>query len=168
MRKVLGFTDEVTTCELCGKNPLKGTFAFEDEDGQIKHYGSECINKQFGVDDKKLKSICQKVEVQKDQEFLRGVDQLESKKLLNAILSNNSLRKRYDDARIETFIEKFLSDRLKLFNEFVQPYPHLRDKYKKGTLDDRESILKKIKNADNMFDVRKGNPTSQNSSNTVF
>ena len=38
---LLGITDEVTTCELCGKNPLKRTYVL-DIDGEIVYYGSTC------------------------------------------------------------------------------------------------------------------------------
>ena len=38
---LLGITDEVTTCELCGKNPLKRTYVL-DIDGEIAYYGSTC------------------------------------------------------------------------------------------------------------------------------
>ena len=38
---LLGITDEVTTCELCGKTPLKHTYAL-DIDGETVYYGSTC------------------------------------------------------------------------------------------------------------------------------
>lgn len=45
---VLGTTDDVTTCELCGREDLRGTTALEvlDADGngtgELLHYGSDC------------------------------------------------------------------------------------------------------------------------------
>lgn len=44
MKKVIGFTDSVTTCECCGKKDLKGTFCLEI-DGVELYYGSTCAVK---------------------------------------------------------------------------------------------------------------------------
>lgn len=40
--KFLGVSDEITTCEHCGKQDLKRTIAIETEDGSIVHYGCDC------------------------------------------------------------------------------------------------------------------------------
>jgi hypothetical protein len=43
MVKVLGVTDEVTTCELCGKSKLKCTVVIDLGDGsEPVHYGRDC------------------------------------------------------------------------------------------------------------------------------
>ena len=39
--KILGISDEVTTCECCGKNGLKKTVVLGTETGTV-HYGSDC------------------------------------------------------------------------------------------------------------------------------
>lgn len=46
--KVLGFSDEITTCDCCGKRNLRGTFAIETGAGEILRYGSVCVNKVYG------------------------------------------------------------------------------------------------------------------------
>jgi hypothetical protein len=46
--KVLGFSDEVTVCDCCGKTNLSGTFGVETDDGETLHYGSVCVNKVYG------------------------------------------------------------------------------------------------------------------------
>ena len=46
--KVLGITDEVTTCDCCGKPNLKRTFAIETDSGEILHYGSTCVTRIYG------------------------------------------------------------------------------------------------------------------------
>jgi hypothetical protein len=46
--KILGWVEEVTACDCCGKSPLKGTFAC-DLDGEIVHYGSTCVTRNTGV-----------------------------------------------------------------------------------------------------------------------
>lgn len=46
--KVLGYTDEVTTCDCCGKKNLKGSFCIETDEGAEVYYGSVCVNKVYG------------------------------------------------------------------------------------------------------------------------
>ncbi|MGV9546795.1 hypothetical protein [Streptomyces ardesiacus] len=52
--KVLGTTDDVTTCELCGKQELKGTVALMpldadgNEDGEACYFGVSCAAKAAG------------------------------------------------------------------------------------------------------------------------
>jgi hypothetical protein len=49
MPKILGWTDEVTNCDCCGKIDLSGTFGVELDDGSIVHYGSVCVKRNTGV-----------------------------------------------------------------------------------------------------------------------
>lgn len=42
MLKVLGTTDEITTCDCCGKANLKLTVALESDATGIIHYGRDC------------------------------------------------------------------------------------------------------------------------------
>lgn len=46
--KVLGYTEDHTNCDCCGKSNLRGTFAVETEAGEVLHYGSVCVNKTYG------------------------------------------------------------------------------------------------------------------------
>lgn len=46
--KVLGFNDEITTCDCCGKRNLSGTFAVETDAGDVLRYGSVCVVKTYG------------------------------------------------------------------------------------------------------------------------
>lgn len=47
---VLGSTDEITTCDCCGKPNLKATFAVEiNATGEILHYGSTCVTRNTGI-----------------------------------------------------------------------------------------------------------------------
>ena len=48
LMKVLGTTDEVTTCELCGRSDLKKTVILQDSDGEIVHYGADCAARAAG------------------------------------------------------------------------------------------------------------------------
>jgi len=47
-KRILGFTDEITVCDCCGKADLKGTYAVDFE-GTIAYYGSVCAFKVQGV-----------------------------------------------------------------------------------------------------------------------
>jgi hypothetical protein len=40
--KLLGYTEEVTVCDCCGKSNLACTVALETEIGEIVHYGRTC------------------------------------------------------------------------------------------------------------------------------
>lgn len=42
--KILGVTDEVTTCDWCGKTHLAKTIAVE-VDGQVQYWGCECVKR---------------------------------------------------------------------------------------------------------------------------
>lgn len=52
--RVLGTTDDVTTCELCGREELRGTTVLEALDvegngtGELLHYGSSCAARAAG------------------------------------------------------------------------------------------------------------------------
>lgn len=46
--KVLGFAEEITTCDCCGKRNLRGTFVIETDAGDLLHYGSVCVNRVYG------------------------------------------------------------------------------------------------------------------------
>lgn len=46
--KVLGYTDEVTTCDCCGKTNLRGSFGVETDAGEVLYYGSVCVNRVYG------------------------------------------------------------------------------------------------------------------------
>lgn len=58
MKTIIGYTDQITECECCGKVDLKGTFCLEI-DGVELYYGSVCAFKSHGVtvdEQKKAKS----------------------------------------------------------------------------------------------------------------
>lgn len=43
--KILGLSDEVATCDCCGKKNLKATVALETSGGEIVFYGRDCAGK---------------------------------------------------------------------------------------------------------------------------
>lgn len=54
--KILGFTDEWTECDRCGKNELKGTYSVLIN-GNEYHLGSSCIAKTMDLSDSKGKTF---------------------------------------------------------------------------------------------------------------
>ena len=56
---VLGSTDEVNTCDCCGKSNLKATWAVEMIDapeGGVLYYGSTCVTRNTGKTMKEIRS----------------------------------------------------------------------------------------------------------------
>ncbi len=52
---ILGITDEVTTCDRCGKQNLKSTYLVRDPDTcKIVYLGSDCLLKRFQMTQKQL------------------------------------------------------------------------------------------------------------------
>lgn len=55
-KKILGFTEEITVCDCCGKADLKGTYAI-DWEGTIAYYGSVCAFKVHGATIEEQKEV---------------------------------------------------------------------------------------------------------------
>ena len=53
--QLLGITDEITTCDCCGKSKLKKTFVIKDDNGNINYYGSTCYARIMGIKPKDSK-----------------------------------------------------------------------------------------------------------------
>jgi|694.fasta_scaffold84330_2 hypothetical protein len=53
---ILGFTEEITDCDCCGKSDLKGTYAIS-LNGYISYFGSVCAFKIHAVSYKEQKEI---------------------------------------------------------------------------------------------------------------
>ena len=56
MSKALGTTDEVTTCDCCGKSGLKLTVAVQLDCGEVVHYGTTCAARNTGKTQKQITS----------------------------------------------------------------------------------------------------------------
>lgn len=48
-KTILGYTEDFTSCDCCGRNDLRGTFAVSTEQGDISYYGCVCVNKMMGI-----------------------------------------------------------------------------------------------------------------------
>lgn len=53
---ILGFTDEITECDCCGKHDLKGTYAVS-LNGTISYFGSVCAFKVHAVSYEEQKEV---------------------------------------------------------------------------------------------------------------
>ena len=56
MLKVVGTSDEVTSCECCGKQNLKKTVALMDDEGNVRYYGCNCAAQAICKTGKKITS----------------------------------------------------------------------------------------------------------------
>jgi len=54
--RILGYTEENTNCDLCGKVELKGTYTVEDDNGNTYNLGSSCVKNKFALNQKEFKS----------------------------------------------------------------------------------------------------------------
>lgn len=63
MITVLGFSEDFTVCDRCGKSELKGTWAIENENGDLYRLGSSCIHKRFEMDSEEAKKLIQEFKV---------------------------------------------------------------------------------------------------------
>lgn len=62
MVKFLGTTDDVTTCDCCGKANLKSTVALSIDDSDPVHYGSDCAAQAIGRDVKEVRKETRKAD----------------------------------------------------------------------------------------------------------
>lgn len=66
--KILGFTEDFTVCECCGKKNLKGTFAFKTNEGDVLYWGSSCIKKAYTMDQKEFTAKVKADEIERRNE----------------------------------------------------------------------------------------------------
>ena len=53
---VMGVSDEITTCECCGRAGLKRTVALRFESGDIRNYGCDCAAKALTFGSRRAKA----------------------------------------------------------------------------------------------------------------
>jgi hypothetical protein len=65
--RFLGTTDDVTTCECCGRQDLKSTVALDldGDSGQPTYYGVVCAARALKMDAKSVKSAARKADEDK-------------------------------------------------------------------------------------------------------
>ena len=71
--RILGLTEEMTTCDRCGKTELKGTYAVEDDSGMIYYLGSTCVKKRYQMNTKqfnlKIKECAKQIKINAQEEY---------------------------------------------------------------------------------------------------
>lgn len=109
MKKIIGFTDSVTTCECCGKTDLKGTFCLEIDDIEL-YYGSTCAFKSHGLsleDQKELKSAFSK-EQKNEKLYVKHIQPIKDR-----------LKIRIESTFVTTVYDDLTENSKKIYNEFV-------------------------------------------------
>jgi hypothetical protein len=69
----LGTTDEVTTCDCCGRANLKKTIALLVNDFPV-YYGSACAENALGRPNYEIKRATKHADKMKNPEYARGVN----------------------------------------------------------------------------------------------
>jgi len=58
--KVLGYTENVTICDRCGKHELKGTYAVDTPENGIIYMGSTCVGRRMEYNAKEVRAFISK------------------------------------------------------------------------------------------------------------
>jgi hypothetical protein len=87
--KALYITDEITTCECCGRSELKATVAMQLNDGGILFYGRTCAARNSGKDQQQIKK-----EVRAELEAAHGrtMNQLADMRRTGVVLTRQVMR----------------------------------------------------------------------------
>ena len=84
--QALYITDEITTCECCGRSELKATVAMQLSDGGILFYGRTCAARNSG---KTSKQIRQEVFAEKARQQTRQIKMASNAKAYAAWQADN-------------------------------------------------------------------------------
>jgi hypothetical protein len=71
--KALYITDEINTCDCCGRTELKATVAMQLSDGGILHYGRTCAARNSG---KTSQQLTKEIRTERDMAHGRTMNQL--------------------------------------------------------------------------------------------
>lgn len=69
--KLLGITEDVITCDCCGRTNLKCTVAFQSEDSSIRYYGRTCASNWYGKPSRTITAELKSIETEARQEASR-------------------------------------------------------------------------------------------------
>jgi hypothetical protein len=82
--KALYVTDEIDTCDCCGRTDLKATVAMQLSDGGILHYGRTCAARNSG---KTSQQITKEVRAERDAAHGRTMNQLADMRRAGVVLT---------------------------------------------------------------------------------
>lgn len=69
--KVLGTTDDCTTCECCGRENLKSTVVLSIDGGDPVHYGCDCAAREIGRSAAEIRKAARRANsAREDQELV--------------------------------------------------------------------------------------------------
>jgi hypothetical protein len=124
--KILGITDEITSCDCCGRTNLKCTVVIEDDLGNLLHFGRTCASMAMGWG--------------KSKEALKQIA-LQSKAQSSKLYADWSMKKQNSPEQAEIRAEmKALNSQNILFNhpvrrEAIERWRILGEKSDKDALD---------------------------------
>jgi hypothetical protein len=87
--KALYITDEIDTCDCCGRTDLKATVAMQLSDGGILHYGRTCAARNSG---KTSQQITTEVRAERDAAHGRTMNQLADMRRAGVVLTRQIMR----------------------------------------------------------------------------
>jgi hypothetical protein len=87
--KALYITDEVNTCECCGRSELKATVAMQLSDGAILFYGRTCAARNSG---KSSQQITKEVRAEREIAYGRTFNQLMDMQRAGTALTRQTMR----------------------------------------------------------------------------
>jgi hypothetical protein len=87
--KALYITDEINTCDCCGRTDLKATVAMQLSDGGILHYGRTCAARNSG---KTSQQITKEVRAERDAAHGRTMNHLADLRRSGVVLTRQLMR----------------------------------------------------------------------------
>lgn len=87
--KALYITDEIDTCDCCGRTDLKATVAMQLSDGGILHYGRTCAARNSG---KTSQQITKEVRAERDAAHGRTMNHLADLRRSGVVLTRQVMR----------------------------------------------------------------------------
>lgn len=123
--KIKGITQEVTTCDACGRVNLKKTIVFEDSQGCLHYYGSECAKIIEAYANMPARDIVKKAKSIQKQNM----------ELAKQEFNNNPIVKEYRrkfDEYLQTHEGNPLSERLAFLGNLKRQYMDEADRIKEA------------------------------------
>lgn len=123
--KLLGITDQINTCDCCGKTDLKCTVAFQKEDLTIVYYGRICAQHWSGKSqkdiNKEFKTIKEKASYEADATLRSDPCYLEYEAILNR-LNSEKVEFRFRMTTLRPFSEKLDARRKEIVAAIATKY----------------------------------------------
>ena len=96
--KALYVTDEIDTCDCCGRTDLKATVAMQLSDGGILHYGRTCAARNSG---KTSQQVTKEIRAERELAHGRTMNQLADMRRAGSVLTRQIMREVADSFRAD-------------------------------------------------------------------